>query len=163
MKAVRLLRKRVVGFQSASPRITQSLMHLLSAYSNNHYPHTINRSDKPPESKVQSPELDYVAQMLDPGSGLVITNNVASCLKEVWVEAVFCEAWRFFELRATSNESPLSGRTSAGVEFRRVLSTDIISIWKSVLERDETWFEQVSFGERVKLLYKKYGLVWANK
>ncbi|KAI9347183.1 hypothetical protein DFJ73DRAFT_837037, partial [Zopfochytrium polystomum] len=146
MKAVRLLCKRVVGFCLASPRITHSLMHLLSAYSN-------------PESDVQSPELDYVAQMLDPGSGLVITNNVASCLKEVWVEAVFCEAWRFFELRATSKEFPVSGFTSAGAEFRLVLSTDIISIWKSVLERDETWFEQVSFGERVKLLYKKYGLV----
>ncbi|KAI9338306.1 hypothetical protein DFJ73DRAFT_848207, partial [Zopfochytrium polystomum] len=159
MESVRLLRKRVVGFQAASPRITQSLMHLLSAYSNNHYPHTINRIDKPPVSDVQSPELDYVAQMLDPGSGLVITNNVASCLKEVWVEAVFCKASRFFELRATSNESPVSGLTSTGAEFRRVLSTDIISVWKSVLERDETWFEQVSFGERVKMLYKKYGLV----
>ncbi|KAI9341255.1 hypothetical protein DFJ73DRAFT_762438 [Zopfochytrium polystomum] len=45
--------------------------------------------------------------MLDPGSGLVITNNVASCSKEVWVEAVFCEAWRFFELRATSKEFPI--------------------------------------------------------
>ncbi|KAI9331796.1 hypothetical protein DFJ73DRAFT_856615, partial [Zopfochytrium polystomum] len=157
MKAVRLLCKRVVGFQSASPRITHSLMHLLSAYSN-HARHDINRSNKPPDSNIQSPELDYVAQMLDPCSGLVITNNVASCLKEVWVEAVFCEAWRFFELRA-SKESPVSDFTSTGVEFRRVLSTDIISVWKSVLERDETWFEQVSFGERVKMLYKKYGLV----
>ncbi|KAI9309773.1 hypothetical protein DFJ73DRAFT_560561 [Zopfochytrium polystomum] len=49
MKAVRLLCKRVVGFQSASPRITHSLMHLLSAYSN-HARHDINRSNKPPDS-----------------------------------------------------------------------------------------------------------------
>ncbi|KAI9361284.1 hypothetical protein DFJ73DRAFT_814734, partial [Zopfochytrium polystomum] len=159
MKAVCLLRKRVDGFCVASPRITQSLMHLLFAYLNNHARHTINHLELPPESNVQSPELDYVAQMLDPGSGLVITNNVASCLKEVWVEAVFCEAWRFFELRAASEESPVSGLTSTGAEFRCVLSTDIISVWKSVLERDETWFEQVSFGERVKMLYKKYRLV----
>ncbi|KAI9329503.1 hypothetical protein DFJ73DRAFT_902301 [Zopfochytrium polystomum] len=150
MKAVRLLRKRVVGFQSASPRITHSQMHLLSAYSNRH---DINRRNKP------SSELDYVAQMLDPGSGLVITNNVASCLKEVWVEAVFCEDSKFFELRASKESSMICSR---GPDFRRVLSTDIISIWKSVLERDETWFGQVAFGERVKMLYEKYGLVWVT-
>ncbi|KAI9328760.1 hypothetical protein DFJ73DRAFT_964400 [Zopfochytrium polystomum] len=129
MKAVRLLRKQVVGFIV------------------------------PYMSNVQSPELDYVAQMLDPCSGLVITNNVASCLKEVWVESVFCEASRFFELRA-SEESPVTGFSSSGADFRRVLSTDIISIWKSVLERDATWFERVDFGKRLKLLYEKYGLVW---
>ncbi|KAI9330907.1 hypothetical protein DFJ73DRAFT_858064 [Zopfochytrium polystomum] len=159
MKAVRLLRKRVVGFRLASPMITHSLMHLLSAYSNNHARHTIRPTELPYMSHIQSPELDYVAQMLDPGSGLVISHIVASCLKEVWVEAVFCEAWRFYELRA-SNESPMRGISSTGADFRRVLSTDIISIWKSVLDRDETWFEQVSFGERVKLLYKKYRLVF---
>ncbi|KAI9309878.1 hypothetical protein DFJ73DRAFT_945374 [Zopfochytrium polystomum] len=156
MKAVRLLCKRVVGFRSASPRITQSLMDLLSAYSNNHACHTINHLELPPVSDVQSPELDFVVQMLDPGSRLVISHNVACCLKEVWVEAVFCEAWRFCKLRA-SEESPFWSGTSTGADFRRVLSTDMISIWKAVLERDETWFEQFAFGERVKKLYKKYG------
>ncbi|KAI9360792.1 hypothetical protein DFJ73DRAFT_757204 [Zopfochytrium polystomum] len=158
MKAVRLLRKQVVGFHLASPIITQSLMHLLSAYSSHTY-HFMEHYGVPYMSNVQSLELDYVAQMLDPCSGLVITNNVASCLKEVWVESVFCEAWRYFELRV-SEESPVTVFSSSGADFRRVLSTDIISIWKSVLERDATWFERVDFGERLKLLYKKYGLVW---
>ncbi|KAI9332891.1 hypothetical protein DFJ73DRAFT_764553 [Zopfochytrium polystomum] len=65
--------------------------------------------NKPPNLTFNHQNWILIVQMLDPGSGLMISHNVASCLKQ------------------------------------------------SVLERDETWFEEVAFGKRVKILYKKYG------
>ncbi|KAI9334197.1 hypothetical protein DFJ73DRAFT_894885 [Zopfochytrium polystomum] len=155
MKVVRQLHQSVVGSPTVSPSLTGSLLSLLVAYLSQ--PEEIHDpSSVPDKPEIASPELDFVTQMLAPASGLVYEEAVACCLREVWVQATFCRSARFVYL--TRSEE-------AGFGFRRVLSGvgEVIAAWKDALERKEEWYMNVSFGERVKMLYKKYGLVWANE
>ncbi|KAI9310151.1 hypothetical protein DFJ73DRAFT_942029 [Zopfochytrium polystomum] len=155
MKVVRQLHQSVVGSPTVSPSITGSLLSLLVAYLSQ--PEEIHDpSSVPDKPEIASPELDFVTQMLAPASGLVYEEAVACCLREVWVQATFCRSARFVYL--TRSEE-------AGFGFRRVLSGagEVIAAWKDALERKEEWYMEVSFGERVKMLCKKYGLVWANE